>query len=77
MDVANAVCTASYAMFTVTWCHSECCVPSGLDFATSGFDYVIQLFASRALSRCKHDVGTLSRLNVEILEIVPTPLADL
>ena len=32
IDVANAVCTTSYTMLTVTWCHSESCVPSGLDF---------------------------------------------
>ena len=29
MDVGNAVRTAIYTMLTVTWCHSECCVPSG------------------------------------------------
>ena len=27
--------TASYAMFMVTWCCSECCVTSGLDFETA------------------------------------------
>ena len=35
--------------------------------------YVI-LFASRALSSCKHDVGTLSWLNAETVERAPTPL---
>ena len=36
----------------------------------------VQLFASRALSRCKHDMGTLSWLNAEPLERAPTPLFD-
>ena len=35
--------------------------------------FCVQLFASRALSRCKHDVGALSQLNAEIVERVPTP----
>ena len=30
--------------------------------------------ASRALSRCKHDIGTLPWLNAETLKEVPTPL---
>ena len=30
---------------------------------------LIQLFASRAMSRCKHDMGTLLWLNAEALEI--------
>ena len=36
MDMANAACTASYTMLMVTWCHSGCCVPSGLDFEAAG-----------------------------------------
>ena len=36
MDVGNAVCTASYTMFMVTQCRSECCVLSGLDFEAAG-----------------------------------------
>jgi len=28
--------TMSYTMLTVTWCHSECCVPSGLNFEAAG-----------------------------------------
>ena len=35
-DIANAACTASYIMLMVTWCHSGCCVPSGLDFEPAG-----------------------------------------
>ena len=45
---------------------------SGYDFAASGS--VVQLFALRALSHCKHDMGTLPRLNAETLEMAPTPL---
>ena len=33
----------------------------------------VQLFASRASSRCKHDVGALSWLNAETVERAPTP----
>ena len=54
-------------------------MPSGLDFKAAG-DYVVrytlfcvQLFASRALSHCKHDVGALSWLNAETIERAPTP----
>ena len=36
----------------------------------------VQLFASRASSRCKHDMGTLSWLNVKTLKRVPIPLFD-
>ena len=38
--------------------------------------YIIcmQLFASRASSRCKHDVCALSWLNVETVKRAPTPL---
>ena len=40
--------------------------------------FCVQLFALRASSRCKHDVGTLSWLNAETVKRVPTPsLADL
>ena len=64
-------------MLTVTSCHSECCVPSGLDFEAAGDSVVryfcVQLFALRASSRCKHDVGALSWLNVETVERAPTP----
>ena len=32
-----------------------------------------QLLASTASNRCKHDMGALSWLNVEAVEIAPTP----
>ena len=35
-NIANAVCTVSYTMLMVTWCRSECCVPSGLYFEAVG-----------------------------------------
>ena len=58
--------TASYTVLTVTLCRSECCVPSGLDFEAADCTlYCVQLFASRASYRCKHDAGALSWLNVE------------
>ena len=49
---------------------------SGLNFKASG-DFVVCyfvsiLFALRALSRCKHDVGALSLLNGERVERAPT-----
>ena len=50
MDVANAVRTVSYTMLTVTWCRSECCVPSGLDFEAAG-DSVVHYFVSNYLLR--------------------------
>ena len=33
---ASGVHSASYTMVTVTWCCSECCVLSGLDFKVAG-----------------------------------------
>ena len=33
----------SYTMFTVTWCCSECCVPSGLNFKAAGDSIVRDL----------------------------------
>ena len=62
-------------MLTVTWCHSECCVASGLDFEVSGGSVVCyQLYVSRASNHWKHDVGVLSRLNAETLKRALTPL---
>ena len=63
-------------MLMVTWCCSECCVPAGLDFEVAGrlihcMLLLVQLFASRASSYCKHDMGALSWLNAER---APTPL---
>ena len=50
---------------------------SGLDFeATGGSIVFLQLFAFRALSQCKHDMGALLWLNAETLEIAPAPLFD-
>ena len=40
--------TASYTMFTVTSCRSECCVPSGLNFDAPG-DSVVRYFVSKYL----------------------------
>ena len=65
-DVADVACTASYTMLTVTWCCSEHCAPSGLDFKAAGGS-VVRCCLS-ASSHCKHDMGTLSWLNVETLE---------
>ena len=39
MDVAYVACTVSYTRLSVTWvtwCRSECCLPSGLDFGAAG-----------------------------------------
>ena len=74
MDVANAVRTVSYSMLTVTWCHSECCVLSGLDFeAAAGSVVCYYCFALRALSHCKHDMGAHSQLNAAKLKECPPP----
>ena len=66
-------------MLTVTSHSSECYVPSGLDFEAAGDSVVCYfvsnyVFASRASSRCKHDMGALSSLNAETVEKTPTPL---
>ena len=48
-EVSNVAHTVSYtAMFMVTWCHSECCVPSALDFEDAGGSVVCPIiFAMR------------------------------
>ena len=62
-------------MLMVTWCHSARCVPSGPDLEAAGDSVVfVKLFALRASSSCKHDMGALSWLNTETLEIASTPL---
>ena len=67
---------ASYTMLTVTWC-VQSVVPSGLDLEGTGGSIVCYcLSASRVLSRCNHDIGTLSWLNAKTFERVPTPLFD-
>ena len=40
-DVANMVHSASYAVLTVTWCCSECCVLPELDFKAAGSSVLI------------------------------------
>ena len=63
---------------TVTWCYSQYCVLSGLNFKATGWLscrlLFVQLFAAKALSYCKHDMDALSLLNVETLKKVPNPL---
>ena len=46
--VANVARFASYTMFMVTWYHSECYVPSGLDFKAAG-GFVVQYLLSNYL----------------------------
>ena len=70
MDVANPVHTTSHTMLTVTWCHSECCVPSGLNFEAAGGSVV--RYSSKASNHCVHDMGSLSWLNAETLKRAPT-----
>ena len=64
-NIANAVRTRNYTVLTVTWCCSECCVSSGLDFkAANGSvctSLLVQVFASMTLSRCKCDISALSK----------------
>ena len=60
----------TYTMLIVTWWLSKCCVLSGLDFEGWQLRCTLlftQLFASRALSCYKHDMGAPSWLNVEVL----------
>ena len=57
-------------------------MPSGLNFKAAGGSFVSyclpKLFALRASSRCKHDMGTLSWLNAKHSKERPPPsLADL
>ena len=68
-------------MLTVTWCRSECCVLSGLDFEATGGSICtllfVQLFASMAMSHCKHDIGALHGLmRKHLKEHTPPSLAD-
>ena len=78
-DVANVVSTASYTMFTITQVvrfRVLCAVWTRL-WSCWWFRctlFCVQLFASRALSHCKHDMGALSCLNAETIERAPTPL---
>ena len=50
LQMANAVCTARYTMFTATWCYSECCVPSGFNFEPTG-DSVVRCCSSNYLDQ--------------------------
>ena len=65
----------TYTRLTVTWCHSECYMPSlqssWLLHCTLLF---VQPFALRALSCCKHDTDPILWLNVKTLKRVPTTL---
>ena len=56
-DVANVVHSVSYTMLAMTQCCSKGYVPSRLDFEVCCILLFVQLFASRALSFCKHDMG--------------------
>ena len=47
-EVSTMRLTASYTMLTVTSCHSECYVPSGLDFEAAG-DSGVRYFVSNYL----------------------------
>ena len=67
-DIANAVRSTSYIMLTVS-------VPLTLKLLVVLL--FVQIFASRALSHCKHDMGALSWLNAETLERVPTMLSGM
>ena len=69
VHVANVVRTAGDTMLTVIWCRSL----SGVMIWFPCTLLFVQSFALWASSRCKHDMGTLSWLNAEILERVPTP----
>ena len=63
MDITNAVHFANYTMHTVTYGAVQCCVPFTLKPLVALL--FVQVFALRALSRCKHDMGTLSWINAE------------
>ena len=72
----------SYTMLTVTWCRSECCMCAIRTPLQSHWRFrctllSVQLFASRASSCCKHDMGALSWLNVKTLKRAPTSLPSL
>ena len=56
---------ARYAMFTVTWCLSQCCVPSRPTSKPLGFHCI----CLRPSSHCKHECS-----NTETLKRTPTPL---
>ena len=61
-----------------SWCHgavqSVVCHQDLTSKLLHGGSIVVQLFASRASSRCKHDMGTLSWLNAETLKRALSPL---
>ena len=72
MDECGVLCKLHHA-----YDHSECCVHAVRTQLQSGWWLYcmlmfIQLFASRALSRCKHVLGTLLWLNAETLKRAPT-----
>ena len=61
--MANLVYSTSYTMLTVTWCHLECHVLSGLRFEAAGSSTVnflfVQLFALGHQVTVKCDMNTL------------------
>ena len=72
MDIANAMHTASHTMLGVTWCCSECFVPTSKPQVIL-LHIIVQLFALRASSRFKRHKHSVMVLN-ESLEREPTPL---
>ena len=55
-------------MLTVTWCHPECFVPSGLDFKVSGGLYYLFINLLRGHQIAVNVTCTLLWLNVETLK---------
>ena len=68
--------TTNYAILRVNWCHSECCVLSGLDFEAAGGSFACYCLSNYLLwgHWVKHNMGALSWFNVETLDRGPTPL---
>ena len=58
----------------LTWCHSECCVVSGLDFEAAGGSAVRSCLSNYSLRGHQVAVGALSRLDAVALERASTPL---
>ena len=72
-DVANAVAFHwLHHAQRVICCHSECCVPSGLDFEAAAGSVVPYCLCLKALSRWKHDMGALLWLHVETFTLWQT-----
>ena len=68
-------CSASCTVLTVTYCCSECCVPSGLDFEGLQLCWHCTLLSNYCFKSIKlRTLGALSWLSAEILERLPTRL---